>query len=158
MDIKHDKSIIAYRTEFERLSSQIPELGDPFLIRVYYKGLKPEIKAQLGHLRPTELIPLMEASLQMEKRIYTTWHTMKSPTPPDCSTFPSIPNANIPRKTSPLLPTSSTHYDKGKTPLATDSSTSNTMSHTLSLSNPSTHRPKRQLRLTDAEFHARREK
>ena len=32
------------------------------------------------------------------------------------------------------------------------------MSRTLSLSNAGTHRPKRQLRLTDAEFQARREK
>ena len=86
------------------------------------------------------------------------WHTMKSPTPPDCSTFLSISSANIPRKTSPLLPTSSTHYDRGKIPLATYSSTSNTMSRTLSLSNPGTHRPKCQLRLTDDEFQARREK
>ena len=158
MDIKQDKSIIAYRTEFERLSSQIPELADPFLVRVYYKGLKPEIKAQLGHPRPTELIPLMEASLQMEKIIYTMWHTMKSLTPPDYSTFPSVSSTYLPRKTTPLLPASSTHYDRGKTPLATDLSTPNTMSRTLSLLNTSTHRPKRQLRLTDAEFHARREK
>ena len=152
MDIKQEKSIIAYRTEFERLSSQIPELADPFLVRVYYKGLKSKIKAQLGHPRPMELIPLMEASLQMEKRIYIMWHTMKSPTPPDCSTFPSISSTYLPRKTTPLLPASSTHYDRGKTPLATNPSTSNTMSRTLSLSNTGTHHPKRQLWLTDAEF------
>ena len=85
------------------------------------------------------------------------WHTMKSPTPLDCSTFPSISSTYLPRKTTPLLSTSYAHYDKGKTHLATDS-TSNTMSRTLSLSNTGTHRPKRQLRLTNAEFQARREK
>ena len=101
MDIKQDKSIIAYRTKFERLSSQIPELDDPFLVRVYYKGLKPEIKAQLGHPRPTELIPFMEASLQMEKRIYTMWHTMKSPTPPDFLPFHSFPTPIFQEKPHP---------------------------------------------------------
>ena len=51
MDIKQGSTIMAYRIEFERLSSQILNLEPEFLERVFLKGLIPAIRSHVDVLK-----------------------------------------------------------------------------------------------------------
>ena len=61
MAIKQDGTVMAYRTEFERLSSLISDLQPNFLERAFFKGLKPEIRDHIDIIKPTGLPALMDA-------------------------------------------------------------------------------------------------
>ena len=82
MDIKQENTILAYRTEFERLSSQIPDLEPKFLERVFLKGLKLAIRYHIDVLKIRGLSALMDAALKMEKQLHANWHIMRSSQPP----------------------------------------------------------------------------
>ena len=154
MDIKQENTILAYRTEFERLSSQIPDLEPKFLERVFLKGLKPAIRYHIDVLKIRGLSALMDAALKMEKQLHANWHVMRSSQPPAQSVPLTSTNQGF-RKTGGYN-TSST-YDRGKAIIPGGTTSSNNTSRTISLS-PTTNNARRQLRLTDAEFQVRRDK
>ena len=156
MDIKQGSTIMAYRTEFERLSSQIPDLEPKFLERVFLKGLTPAIRYHMDVLKIKGLSALMDAALKMEKQLHANWHVMRSSTPPEQSVPLSSTNRSFRKpggynSTNPL-----STYDRGKA-ISTGGSILLNTSRTISLSS-STNPSKRQLRLTDAEFQARKDK
>ena len=154
MDIKQRSTIMAYRTEFERLSSQIPDLEPKFLERVFLKGLTLAIRYHVDVLKIKGLSALMDAALKMEKQLHANWHVMRSSTPPEQSVPLSSTNKGF-RKTGGYNSTNPlSTYDRGKAS-TTCGSTSNNTSCTISLS-PATNFSKRQLRLTDVEFQARK--
>ena len=66
MAIKQDGTVMAYRTEFERLSSLISDLQPNFLERAFLKGLKLEIRDHIDIIKPTGLPALMDAAMKME--------------------------------------------------------------------------------------------
>ena len=156
MDIKQGSTIMAYRTKFERLSSQILDLEPNFLERVFLKGLAPAIRYHMDVLKIKGLSALMDAALKMEKQLHANWHVMRSSTPPEqsvplTSTNRSFRNPGGYNSTNPL-----STYDRGKA-ISTSGSLPLNTSRTMSLSS-STNPYKRQLRLTDAEFQARKDK
>ena len=67
MDIKQSGTIMSYRTEFEKLSLQIPDLEPKFLERVFLKGLTLAIRSHVDVLKIKGLTTLMDAALKMEK-------------------------------------------------------------------------------------------
>ena len=133
MDIKQGSTIMAYRTEFERLSSQIPDLEPKFLERVFLKGLTPAICYHMDVLKIKGLSALMDAALKMEKQLHANWHVMRSSTPPEQSVPLSSTNTNFrkPRGYSSTNPLST--YDRGKAITTVGSIPMNT-SRTISLS------------------------
>ena len=154
MDIKQDGTILAYRTEFERLSSQIPDLEPKFLERVFLKGLKPAIRYHIDVLKIKGLSALMDAALKMEKQLHANWHVMRSSNPP-AQLVPLQSSTQSFRKSGGYNPTST--FDRGKATTLGGTSSSTNTSRTISLT-PVTNNPKRQLRLSDAEFQAWRDK
>ena len=147
MAIKQDGTVMAYRTEFERLSSLISDLQPNFLERAFLKGLKPEIRDHIDIIKPTGLPALMDAAMKMEKHLHSVWHAMRAPTAPEKSIKPTT--TSRPSKKY-IGSSSSTNYDRGKQ--------TSTESNPRTVNVNSSHRQKRQLRLTDAEFQDRRDK
>ena len=156
MDIKQSSTIMSYRTEFEKLSSQIPDLEPKFLERVFLKGLTPAIRSHVDVLKIKGLAALMDAALKIEKQLYANWHVMRSSTPPEQSAPLTMTNKSY-RKQGGYNPTySPSTIDRGKTS-STGTTPPTNVSRTISLT-PTTNPPKRQLRLTDAEFQACKDK
>ena len=78
IDIKQSSTIMSYRTEFEKLSSQILDLEPKFLERVFLKGLTPAIRSHVDVLKIKGLAALMDAALKIEKQLHANWHVMRS--------------------------------------------------------------------------------
>ena len=95
MDIKQESTIMAYRTEFERLSSQIMDLEPKFLERVFLKGLKLAIRSHVDVLKIKGLSALMDAALKIEKQLHANCHVMRSSTPPEQSVTMSSTNKDF---------------------------------------------------------------
>ena len=156
MDIKQSSTIMAYRSEFEKLSSQIPDLEPKFLERVFLKGLTPAIRSHVDVLKIKGLAALMDAALKMEKQLHVNWHVMRSSTPPEQSAPLTTTNKGYRKQggyNSTDIPST---LDRGKAGTSGVTPPTN-ISQTISLT-PTTNFPKRQLRLTDAEFQARKDK
>ena len=104
------------------------------------------------------LSALMDAALKMEKQLHANWHVMRSstPPPPEQSVPLSSTNKGFRKPGGYNSTNSPSTFDKGKDSTSGGSSPTNT-SHTISLT-PPTNFSKRQLRLTDAEFQARKDK
>ena len=124
--------------------------------RVFLKGLTPAIRYHMDVLKIKGLSAMMDAALKMEKQLHANWHIMRSSTPPEQSVPLSSTNRSFRKpggynSTNPL-----STYDRGKA-ISTSGSLPLNTSRTISLSS-STNPSKRQLRLTDAEFQARKDK
>ena len=156
MDIKQSGTIMSYRTEFEKLSSQIPDLEPKFLERVFLKGLTPAIRSHVHVLKIKGLAALMDAALKMEKQLHANWHVMRASTPPEQSAPLTTTNKSYRKQGGYNSTYTPTTTDRGKTS-STGITPPTNVSRTISLT-PSTNPPKRQLRLTDAEFQARKDK
>ena len=157
MDIKQENTILAYRSEFERLSSQIPDLEPKFLERVFLKGLKPAIRYHIDVLKIRGLSALMDAALKMEKQLHANWHVMRSSQPPAQSVPLPSTNQSFRKWGGGGGGYNTSTYDWGKATTPGGTSSSTNTSRTISLS-PTTNNSRRQLRLTDAEFQVRRDK
>ena len=156
MDIKQSSTIMSYRTEFEKLSSQIPDLEPKFLERVFLKGLTPVIRSHVNVLKIKGLSALMDAALKMEKQLHANWHVMRSSTPPEQSVPLTTTNKGYQKQGGYNSTNNPSSIDKGKASISGTTPPTN-VSRTISLT-PTTNLPKRQLRLTDAEFQARKDK
>ena len=151
MNIEQGSTIMAYRTKFERLSSQIPDLEPKFL-----EGLTPAIRSHVDVLKVKGISALMDAALKMEKQRHANWHVMRSSIPPEQLVPLSTINKGF-RKSGGYNSTNSPFtFDRGKANTSGGLPPVNT-SRTIILT-PETNYSKRQLRLTDAEFQARKEK
>ena len=156
MDIQQSSTIMSYRTEFEKLSSQIPDLEPKFLERVFLKGLTPAIRSHVDVLKIKGLAALMDAALKMEKQLHANWHVMRSSTPPEQLAPLTTSNKGYRKHGGYNSTNTPSPIDRGKTSITCTTPPTN-VSRTISLT-PSTNLPKRQLRLTDAEFQARKDK
>ena len=97
----------------------------------------------------------MDAALKMEKQLHVNWHVMRSSTPPEQSAPLTMTNKGY-RKQGGYNSTYTPTIDRGKTNITGTTPPTN-VSQTIILT-PTTNLPKRQLRLTDAEFQARKDK
>ena len=156
MDIKQGSTIMAYRSEFERLSSQILDLEPKFLELVFLKGLTPAIRSHVDVLKIKGLSALMDAALKMEEQLHANWHVMRSSTLPEQSVPLSSTNKGFTKPGRYNSTNSPSTFDRGKASTSGGSAPINT-SRTISLT-LATNFSKWQLWLTDAEFQARKDK
>ena len=156
MDIKQGSTIMAYRSEFERLSSQIPDFEPKFLERVFLKGLTPALRSHVDVLKITGLSALMDSALKMEKQLHANWHVMRSSTPPEQSVPLSSTNKGFRNPGGYNSTNSPSTFERGKAITSGGSAPIN-KSQTISLT-PATNFSTWQLRLTDAEFQAWKDK
>ena len=98
----------------------------------------------------------MDAALKMEKQLHANWHVMRSSTPPEQSVPLSSTNKGFRKPGGYNSTNSPSTFDRGKASTSGGSTPINT-SRTISLT-PATNFSKRQLRLTDAEFQAQKDK
>ena len=115
MDIKQSGTIMSYRTEFKKLSSQIPDLEPKFLERVFLKGLTPAIRSHVDVLKIKGLAALMDAALKMEKQLHANWHVMRASTPPEQSAPLTTTNKSYRKQGGYNSTYTPTTVDRGKT-------------------------------------------
>ena len=120
------------------------------------KGLTPAICSHVDILKIKGLSALMDAALKMEKQLYANWHVMRSSTPLEQSVPLSSTNKGFRKPGGYNSTNSPSTFDRGKASTSSGSTPINT-SRTISLT-LATNFSKRQLRLTDVEFQARKDK
>ena len=120
------------------------------------KGLTQAIRSHVDVLKIKGLAALMDAAFKIEKQLHANWHVMRSSTPPEQWAPLTTTNKGYRKQGGYNSTYTPSTIDRGKTSI-TGTTPSTIVSRTISLT-PTTNLPKLQLRLTDAEFQARKDK